>query len=60
MSFVTLEDETGVAETIWFPATYQHFGALMEQGTPIWVRGRVQVEFNVATLSVEAVWSPPS
>lgn len=57
MSFVTIEDEGGIAETVWFPECYRLYGAAIESGRPCWVTGRVVVEFGVATLHVESAKS---
>lgn len=54
MSFVTLEDDTGLLETVWFPDTYRRCGVLLDTDQPLHVHGRVAVEFGVVTLEVEA------
>ena len=53
MAFVTLEDETGLIETVWFPQAYKTGGALLDRGTPVRIHGRIQREFGVATVQVE-------
>jgi DNA polymerase-3 subunit alpha/error-prone DNA polymerase len=55
MSFVTLEDETGIIESVWFPRSYQRYGHLLAERQPLQVSGRVQVEFNFVSLEVEEV-----
>lgn len=52
MEFVTLEDEHGIAESVWFPDVYHACGAAIDAGNPFWVTGIVTVEFGVATLEV--------
>jgi DNA polymerase III alpha subunit len=52
MAFVTLEDEHGIAESVWFPEVYHAYGAVITAGRPFLVTGRVMVEFSVATLEV--------
>jgi DNA polymerase-3 subunit alpha/error-prone DNA polymerase len=53
MGFSTLEDETGLIETVWFPSAYRQFGVLLDRGQPLLVHAQVQVEFGLRTLSVE-------
>lgn len=53
MAFVTLEDETGIAESTWFPEPCRRCGMLIAAGAPFWVSGRVVVEFGVATIEIE-------
>jgi len=55
MGFVTLEDETGLAEATWFPAAWAAHAHLLRSGRPLRVRGRVEVAFGVASLTVDAV-----
>ncbi len=59
MAFVTLEDESGLVETVWFPAVYRRCGVCLERADPIRLRGRVLVEFGVVTVSVEHAESLP-
>jgi error-prone DNA polymerase len=54
MSFVTLEDETGLVETVWFPEAYRRYGPLLDRGCPLALTGRVEVAYGVASLSVTA------
>jgi DNA polymerase-3 subunit alpha/error-prone DNA polymerase len=53
MAFVTLEDETGLAETVWFPAAYRTYGVVLERPAPIRCSGRIEVEFGLVTITVE-------
>ena len=55
MCFATLEDETGLLESTWFPKVYQQFGRYLSQRQPMWVRGTVQVEFGFVSLQVSSV-----
>ncbi len=55
MSFVTLEDETGILETTWFPRVYQRYGHYLSETQPLYVYGHVQVEFGFVSLNVERV-----
>jgi DNA polymerase III alpha subunit len=59
MAFVTLEDESGLVETVWFPAVYRRCGVCLERAAPIRFSGRVLVEFGVVTVSVERAESLP-
>jgi DNA polymerase III alpha subunit len=53
MSFVTLEDETALVETVWFPLAYRTYGVCLERGSPIRFSGKVQVDHGVVTVEVE-------
>jgi DNA polymerase-3 subunit alpha/error-prone DNA polymerase len=56
MSFVTIEDETGLAETVWFPESYRRFGVCLEYAAPIKLTGKVEVSFGCVSVHVvEAV-----
>lgn len=55
MAFVTLEDDHGIAESVWFPDVYHAHGAVITAGKPFWITGKVMVEFGVATLEVTHV-----
>lgn len=57
MAFATIEDETGVIETVWFPEAYRRCGSLMEDGGVLLLRGIVQIEFGVRTVSVDVAES---
>jgi DNA polymerase III alpha subunit len=64
MSFVTLEDDTALVETVWFPETYQRYGHLLRSNQPLLVTGLVDAPFNCINLHVQHVqWyvsSPPT
>nr|MBA3710539.1 DNA polymerase III subunit alpha [Planctomycetota bacterium] len=55
MCFVTLEDETGLVETVWFPDAYHAYGVLLERGDPLRVSGTVDASYDFPTLTVERV-----
>jgi DNA polymerase-3 subunit alpha/error-prone DNA polymerase len=52
MAFVTLEDERGSVESVWFPDAFRHHGAALDSGGPLRVAGRVEVDHGVAMLRV--------
>ena len=52
MSFVTLEDETGLIETVWFPEVYRTYGELLARGQALRVEGKLQESFGVLTVLV--------
>ena len=53
MSFVTVEDESGILETIWFNDCYRSYGPLLDQGSALLLTGVVQVEHRFVTLNVQ-------
>lgn len=53
MAFVTLEDETGLVETVWFPAAYRTYGPCLDQGLPVRLEGKVAVEFGAVAVEVK-------
>ena len=53
MCFVTVEDETALIETVWFPAAYRSCGTIIERRGAILMRGVVQVEFGLRTVTVD-------
>jgi DNA polymerase-3 subunit alpha/error-prone DNA polymerase len=54
MAFVTLEDETALVETVWFPAVYRRYAVLLERGEPLLVGGVVDVDHGVVTLQIHS------
>jgi DNA polymerase-3 subunit alpha/error-prone DNA polymerase len=54
MAFVTLEDETALVETVWFPAVYRRHAVLLERGEPLLVTGVVDVDHGVVTLQIHS------
>jgi DNA polymerase III alpha subunit len=57
MAFVTLEDETGICESVWFPDAYRRCGIHSERGGPFRVRGRIAVDFGVPILQVDQAFA---
>lgn len=55
MSFVTLEDESGLIETVWFPDAYRAYGALLDGGGALRVEGRLLESYGVVTLQADRV-----
>jgi DNA polymerase-3 subunit alpha/error-prone DNA polymerase len=53
MCFATVEDESGLLETVWFPDAFLAYGALLSREQPLRLHGKVDVAFGVATLTVE-------
>jgi DNA polymerase-3 subunit alpha/error-prone DNA polymerase len=53
MGFATIEDETGLVETVWFPDSYRACGPAIDGGQPLLVRGRIQIEFGNRTITIE-------
>ncbi|HAT10876.1 MAG TPA: hypothetical protein DCS97_09855 [Planctomycetes bacterium] len=54
MAFVTLEDETGLVETVWFPDAYRSFGPLLDQGLPLRLHGIVEISHGAVAVTVQA------
>lgn len=52
MAFVTLEDETGLIETVCFPAVYTRDGLALSSGAPLRVTGVIQVDHGVPILAI--------
>ena len=55
MTFATLEDETGLIETVWFPDAYRAFGGLLDSGAPLRVTGKLMESYGVLTVQAETV-----
>ena len=55
MSFVTLEDRTGLIESVWFPAAYRTYGSLLDQGVPLRLKGFVEFHFGFPSITVREV-----
>ncbi|UCF31541.1 MAG: DNA polymerase III subunit alpha [bacterium] len=55
MEFVTFEDTTGTFDATFFPRAYARFCRKLTRHRPYVVKGRVEVEFGVATLNVKWV-----
>jgi len=54
MAFVTIEDETGLLETTWFPAVYRRHAVLLERGEPLLIGGVIDVDYGVVSLIVQS------
>ena len=56
MRFLTLEDESGLAEVVLFPDVYQRDGARLVEFGPVRVTGKVQNQMGAWTLEAERIW----
>ncbi|MGK0219273.1 MAG: DNA polymerase-3 subunit alpha, partial [Planctomycetota bacterium] len=56
MRFLTLEDESGLAEAVLFPDTYASEGERLELDQVLLVTGLVDEQMGSATLTVERIW----
>ena len=56
MRFVTLEDETGLAEAVLFPGTYRRDGQRLAEFGTLCVSGVVRNELGAYCLEVERIW----
>lgn len=56
MAFVTLEDETGLLETIWFPDCWAEHHQLLHRAGPLHLTGKVTVAYGVLSIDVRDVW----
>ncbi len=52
MAFVTVEDETGLIETTWFPETYRCYAVLLERHEPLLLIGTIEIDHEVRSLAV--------
>ena len=55
MEFLTFEDETGIVETTFFPATYHRFCHMIDRQRPYVLTGTVQADWGAVTLTVDRV-----
>lgn len=55
MEFVSFEDTTALYETVFFPEAYRRFCHILSHVKPYILRGRVDVEANACTLTVDWV-----
>jgi DNA polymerase III alpha subunit len=63
MAFVTVEDETGLVETVWFPQAYRTYGPLLDRNGPLRLQGIIEISHGAVALTVqsaEAVEPVPS
>ena len=56
MRFLTLEDETGLAEVVLFADVYERDGGRLTEFGPLCVTGVVQDQLGSCTLNAERVW----
>ncbi len=56
MRFLTLEDESGIAEAVLFPDTYERDGHHLADGGTICVTGIVEDQLGACTLHAERIW----
>ena len=57
MAFVTVEDETAVIETTWFPETFKRYAVLLERGEPLLITGTVERSWGVVSVAVRGATS---
>jgi DNA polymerase-3 subunit alpha/error-prone DNA polymerase len=55
MSFLTLEDETDIYETVIFPQVYQQYGKLLFDQIPLLVRGKVCNDHGAVVVEVKTI-----
>ena len=56
--FMTLEDETGFVNAIFWPRCFERYSQLARSLVLMGVSGTLQVAENVVHLVVESVWDP--
>ena len=56
--FMTLEDETGFVNTVFWPRCFERYSRLARSLSFMGVEGKLQVAENVVHLVVEKVWDP--
>jgi len=56
MRFLTLEDESGIAEVVLFPDVYRRDGHLLTTQGPYRISGVVEDQMGACTLHAERVW----
>ncbi|MBW1866441.1 MAG: hypothetical protein JRI38_01660, partial [Deltaproteobacteria bacterium] len=55
MEFLTLEDETGIVETTFFPKAYNRFCHMLDLDRPYILTGLVEQDWGAVTLTVNRV-----
>ena len=53
MEFFTFEDKTGIFETVFFPKQFRRFCRDLDMSHAYLLHGRVESEFDVASLNVD-------
>jgi DNA polymerase III alpha subunit len=56
MRFLTLEDESGIAEVVIFPNVYERDGAHLAENGSLIVTGVVEDQMGACTLHAERIW----
>jgi DNA polymerase III alpha subunit len=56
MRFLTLEDESGLAECVIFPDVYEKDGAHLGEFATLCVTGTVENQMGACTLHAERIW----
>jgi DNA polymerase III alpha subunit len=56
MRFLTLEDESGVAEVVLFPDVYRRDGHLLSERGSLCITGVVDEQMGAHTLRAERIW----
>jgi DNA-directed DNA polymerase III PolC len=56
MRFLTLEDETGLAEVVLFADAYERWGGRLTNRGPFLVSGTVEDQLGARTLHAERIW----
>lgn len=60
MKFLTFEDETGIAETVFFPEPYARLCHMLETGKPYLLKGKVDENWGAFTLTVDQCRQMPT
>ena len=55
MEFLTFEDETGLVEATFFPATYERYAHILRSGRGFLLEGLVEEDYGAVTLTVQRV-----
>jgi DNA polymerase III alpha subunit len=50
---LSFENTTGLYETVFFPKVYNRFCHMLNEMRPYLIRGKVEEDFTVATLTVD-------
>ena len=56
MRFLTLEDESGIAEVVLFPDVYERDGRHLAEPGTLCVTGIVENQLGACTLHAERIW----
>jgi len=59
VTFMTLEDETGIVNLVLWDRVFQEFSVLARLGYWLGVTGTIESQHNVVHLIVERLWVPP-